>query len=102
MNIEVDKYYKILGVSHHATFHEIKKAYRIRARELHPDVNKSPNAHNEFILLTEGYEYLINLKTGKIYNQSGTNSYWHSIPLYALPFQIHHPASDDKCNKVLN
>ena len=62
------RYYQILGVKPKATLEQIKKAYRKRAKELHPDVNKSENAHEEFILLNEAFEYLQNLKTGKRYD----------------------------------
>jgi curved DNA-binding protein CbpA len=68
----LNAYYEILGVSSNATLSEIKRAFRIRAKELHPDVNKSPNAHEQFILLLEAYEYLINLKTDKVYTKNST------------------------------
>ncbi len=55
----LDKYYEILGVSNGATLSEIKKAFRNRAKELHPDVNKNHNAHEQFVLLLEAYEYFI-------------------------------------------
>ncbi|WP_306639637.1 J domain-containing protein [Sanyastnella coralliicola] len=64
----IDKYCSILGVEKTASLEEIKKAYRKKARQLHPDVNKSPDAHDQFILLNEAYEYLQNYKTGKTYN----------------------------------
>ena len=44
-------YYKILDVTENSTAAELKSAYRKRAKELHPDRNKSPNAHQEFIFL---------------------------------------------------
>ncbi|TLX73261.1 hypothetical protein E9993_15845 [Labilibacter sediminis] len=52
-------YHKILGVTSHATLDQIKKAYRKKAKLLHPDVNKSDNAKEEFILINEAYEYLL-------------------------------------------
>jgi DnaJ-class molecular chaperone len=70
----VELYYTILGVSHNATLSEIKKAFRARAKELHPDINKSHDAHQQFILLNEAYEYLINARTGKIFDNNSTST----------------------------
>lgn len=64
----IEEYYKILNIDEKATLTEIKKAYRENAKLLHPDVNKSTDAHEKFILLNEAYEYLQNIKTGKTYN----------------------------------
>ncbi len=50
--------YEVLGVSRDASEAEIKKAFRHRARELHPDVNKSANAEEEFKELNEAYDTL--------------------------------------------
>lgn len=66
MYVEPEKYYKILGVGPNATLAEIKRAYHLRAKELHPDRNKSPNANQDFDLLHDAYDYLVGVKTGKI------------------------------------
>ena len=60
----LDNYYQVLGISHTASAEEIKKAYRRKAKELHPDKNKGANAHEQFISLTEAYEYAINFTSG--------------------------------------
>lgn len=50
--------YEILGVSKDASESEIKKAFRRRARELHPDVNKAADAEDQFKELNEAYDVL--------------------------------------------
>jgi hypothetical protein len=52
-------YYKALGLNTGATVDEIKKAYRKKARECHPDINSSPDAKDMFIMITEAYEFLL-------------------------------------------
>lgn len=75
-----DKYLKILGLNTTASLNDIKEAYRSKAKKLHPDINPSPNAHNEFIELNEAFEYLQNLKTGKVYHARNRK---HSHPRQA-------------------
>ncbi len=59
------KYYDILGISQNSSENEIKRAYRISAKTLHPDVNTSPDAHEKFIELNEAYICLLHQKENK-------------------------------------
>ena len=53
-----NEYYKVLGVSKDASKQEIKEAYLKLSKSLHPDVNKSPNASQEFQKLKEAFDNL--------------------------------------------
>ena len=50
--------YGILGVPRGAPDDEIKRRYRQLARELHPDVNKDPDAERRFKEITAAYQTL--------------------------------------------
>lgn len=58
-------YYQILEVSEKSSVEEIKKAYRNLAKQYHPDINKSPDAQERFIEISEAYEVLLQLAAEK-------------------------------------
>lgn len=62
----------LLGCSNKSTQEEIKKAYRKKAVENHPDRNPSPEATKLFKEINNAYHSLINLPqiTKKLYKQS--------------------------------
>jgi len=55
----ITDYYKILGLQANSSIDEIKKAYRKKARLCHPDINPAPDAKDQFICITEAYDFLI-------------------------------------------
>ena len=65
-------YYEILGISKNATTAEIKKAYRQKAVEFHPDKNPGNKAAEEkFKKAAEAYEVLSNENKKARYDQYG-------------------------------
>ncbi len=64
--------YEVLGVSRDASDAEIKKAFRHKARELHPDVNKAPDAEDQFKELNEAYDVLSDPNKRAYYDRSGS------------------------------
>ena len=64
-------YYEILGVVRDADEADIKKAFRRKARELHPDVNPDPKAEESFKEAAEAYEALSNAETRGLYDRYG-------------------------------
>lgn len=64
-------YYEILGVSKDASKDEIKSAFRRKARTLHPDVNKAPDAGEKFKELGKAYETLMDDNKRATYDRYG-------------------------------
>ena len=65
-------YYEVLGVSKGAGAEEIKKAYRRKAKELHPDRNAdNPNAEAQFKEANEAYDVLKDAERKAAYDRFG-------------------------------
>ncbi|MFL5763648.1 MAG: DnaJ domain-containing protein [Bacteroidia bacterium] len=64
-------YYKVLEISRDASTDEIRKAYRSKAKLVHPDVNNSPKANEIFLVVSEAYEVLLD----------DTKRYLHDVKL---------------------
>ena len=64
-------FYEILGVSKDASKDEIKSAFRKKARTLHPDVNKAPDAEEKFKELGKAYETLSDDNKRATYDRYG-------------------------------
>lgn len=86
--------YAILGVSEMACFSEIKKAYRLKVKELHPDVSDglaSIQNHYQFIEVCKAYERLCKKRekedagdySQRKESESGKQLTRHKDPAYA-------------------
>ncbi|MCA9300345.1 MAG: DnaJ domain-containing protein [Phycisphaerales bacterium] len=64
-------HYSVLGVGRDATEQEIRDAYRRLARKLHPDVNKAPDAQQQFTELQQAYDVLSDEKKRAQYDRFG-------------------------------
>jgi molecular chaperone DnaJ len=64
-------YYEILGVERSASKDDLKKAYRRKARQYHPDVNSEEGADELFKEVNEAYEVLSNESSRAAYDRFG-------------------------------
>lgn len=65
-------YYEVLGVARTASADEIKKAFRRKARELHPDVNSAADAEDRFKEVNEAYDVLSDPSKKDQYDRFGS------------------------------
>ena len=67
-------YYDVLGVTRDAGDEEIKRAFRQKAKQYHPDANPdNPGAEARFKELNEAYEVLSDEEKRSAYNRFGEN-----------------------------
>ena len=65
-------YYEVLGVSKGASADEIKKGFRKKAKQLHPDRNKdNPDAEAQFKEANEAYDVLRDADKKAAYDRFG-------------------------------
>lgn len=72
--VQFKDYYAILGVAKSADANEIKRAFRKKAREYHPDVNRdNPDAETRFKELNEAHEVLSDSEKRSMYDRYGAD-----------------------------
>jgi len=64
-------YYATLGVARDATPDQIKRAFRRKAMQVHPDVTDDPEAEDKFKAVNEAYEVLSDPQKRAVYDRGG-------------------------------
>ena len=64
-------FYEVLGISKTASADEIKRAYRKKAKQYHPDICKEPDAEEKFKEVQEAYEVLSDDNKRAAYDRYG-------------------------------
>ncbi|GAA4793468.1 molecular chaperone DnaJ [Rothia endophytica] len=70
----MSSHYETLGVSKDASAEDIKKAYRKKARQLHPDINPSEEAAEQFKRVSLAHDVLSDPEKRRIYDQTGNEN----------------------------
>mgnify|MGYP001797267924 CR=1 FL=1 len=71
MGKQTEDFYALLGIERSASPEEIKRAYRARARKVHPDVDSSPGAAERFSKLQQAYAVLSDPDRRQRYDRFG-------------------------------
>lgn len=70
-----ENFYDILNISKDASPDEIKKAYREKAKQFHPDKNKAPEAAEKFKMISKAHEVLSNPAERRKYDDAKRNGF---------------------------
>ena len=73
LSLQYMNYYQLLGIDSRASKNDIKKAYRKKAVEFHPDINKSPEASDVFKKIKIAYDNLYDDTLRMLYDRSLVN-----------------------------
>jgi molecular chaperone DnaJ len=72
----MEDFYVLLGLQKNATAQEIKKAYRAKAREFHPDANSGDlEMEEKFKAISVAYEILSDPEKREIYDRYGVDGF---------------------------
>jgi hypothetical protein len=55
---QIEHYFNLLGIPKTASLDDVKKAFRAKAKKIHPDRNPSLSAHSDFLELNEAFDFL--------------------------------------------
>jgi molecular chaperone DnaJ len=64
-------YYDVLGIGRESNDDQVRRAFRMRARVLHPDVSQDPEANAKFAELAEAYDILSKSTSRLLYDRFG-------------------------------
>ena len=73
----LQEYYNLLNLNPGASADEIKRAYRLKAKLYHPDANKAPEAHFQFIRIKEAFDILLKVKHLEYYKRYQRPRFYH-------------------------
>ena len=86
-------YYGLLGVPRDAVAKDIKAAFRKKALKLHPDVNKAPDAKEQFMAAKEAFQVLSDADARARYDrQQVLPCKWHGRHLRCVTSHVAKPS----------
>ena len=81
--------YEVLGVHRRATNQEIRRAYKAKAKEWHPDLNQdSPEAQAKFIEINTAYELLSDPERRRSFDNHGITEDSPNFRKVSRPIQL--------------